>query len=125
MLKHFTQTCTHHGEELARWHHHMIPKPPGNNTVMHNRLVRLILEVTIPSAAKLLARPAIHHVELFLRRPDLDAGFDAVGGEGPRAVDVPLLEDLFLHFGVTAHKVVEGFDVWFCAVGCECEAWVG
>jgi hypothetical protein len=93
---------------------------------MHNRLIRLILKIAIPPSPKFLARPAIHHIELFLRRPDLDTGFNAVGGERTRAVDVPLLEDLFLDFGVAADEIVEGFDVGFCAVGCECEAggWV-
>jgi hypothetical protein len=100
----------------------MIPKPSSNNTIMHNRLIRLILEIAIPASPKLLARPAIHHIELFLRRPDLDTSFNTIRGERTRAVDVPLLEDLFLDFGVAADKVVEGFDVGFGAVGGECEA---
>ena len=33
------------------------------------------------------------------------------------AVSVPLVEDLLLNLLVTADKVVEGFDVWFGAVG--------
>jgi hypothetical protein len=99
----------------------MVTKPPSNNRVVHNRLVRLVLEVRVPTRAELLAGPAVHHRKFLFCRPDLHTSFDTVGGERTGAVDVPLLKDLFLDFGVAADKVIEGFDVWFGAVGCECE----
>jgi hypothetical protein len=106
-------TRIYHSEELPWRHNHMVTKPPSNNRVVHNRLVGLVLKIRVPARA-----------EFFLCGPDLDTGFDAVGGERARAVDIPLLEDLFLHFGVAADEIVEGLDVRFGAVGCECEAGV-
>jgi len=56
-----------HGEELARWHDHMVAEPsakvsakrrmqlvhsiglPGNDRVMHDGLVRLVFEVVVPA----------------------------------------------------------------------------
>jgi hypothetical protein len=117
-------TRIYHSEELPWRHNHMVTKPPSNNRVVHNRLVGLVLKIRVPARAEFLAGPAVHHGEFFLCGPDLDTGFDAVGGERARAVDIPLLEDLFLHFGVAADEIVEGLDVRFGAVGCECEAGV-
>jgi hypothetical protein len=82
-------------------------------TVVHNGLIRLMLEIAVPPAPELFARPAVHHVQLLFRRPYLDTCLDTVCCKRAGAVDIPLLEDSFLYFGVTPHEVVEGLDVWF------------
>jgi hypothetical protein len=38
-----------HGEELARRHDHVVTKPTCNDGVMHDGLVRLVLEVAVPA----------------------------------------------------------------------------
>lgn len=89
---------------------------------MHDWLVWLVLEVAVPAGAELFAWPAVHHLQLFLGRSNLDTSFDTVGCEWACAVDVPLLEDLLLYLGVASHEVVERFDMRLCAVRGECEA---
>jgi hypothetical protein len=96
-----------HGEELAWWHDHVVTKPTSNNRVVHNGLVGLVLEVRVPARAELLAWPAVHHLEFFLSGSDLDTSLDTVGSERTSAVDIPLLEDLFLDLGVTTDEVIE------------------
>lgn len=108
-----------HGEELARWHDHVVTEPTSNNGVVHDGLVGLVFEVRVPARAELLAWPAVHHVEFFLSRSDLDTSLDTVGGEWASAVDIPLLEDLLLDLGVATDEVVERFDVRLSAVGGE------
>jgi hypothetical protein len=100
----------------------VVTEPTSDDRVVHNRLVRLVLEVRVPTGAELLARPAVHHVELLLGRPDLNTSLDTVGGQWTSTVDVPLLEDLLLDLGVAAYKVVERLDVRLCAVGGERQA---
>jgi hypothetical protein len=111
-----------HSKELSRRHNHVVAEPAGDDGIVHDRLVRFVLEIAIPATSELLAGPAIHHIKLFLSRPDLDSGFDAVGGKWAGAVDVPLLEDRFLDLGIAANKIIERLYVRFGAVGCEREA---
>ena len=99
----------------------MVTKPTSNDGVVHDWLVRLVLEVAVPARSELWTWPLVHDGELFLCRSDLDTGFDTVGGEWTCAVDVPLVEDFLLNLGVTTSKVVEGLHMGFGSVGCECE----
>lgn len=80
-------------------------------TVMHDWLVRLVLEVAVPSRPKLLARPRVHHLQLLFCRPDLHTSFDTVGCQWPSAIDVPLVEDLLLYLRVATNEVVERLDM--------------
>jgi hypothetical protein len=68
----------------------VVAKPSRNDRVMHDRLVRLVLEVAVPARAELGARPAIHHLQLFFGRTDLDAGFDTVRGERAGSLEVTI-----------------------------------
>jgi hypothetical protein len=111
-----------HGEELARRHDHVVAKPTCNNRVMHYRLVRLILEIAIPTRSELGTWPAIHHLELFLSRTDLNTSFNAVGRKWTGTVDVPLLENSLLDCRITTCKVVKRLDMWLRAVRGESEA---
>lgn len=95
---------------------HVVTKPTGNDTVVHDWLVWLVLEVRVPAAAELWARPRVHLLELFLGGADLHTGFDTIGGKRARAVDVPLVENLLLNLLVAADEVVEALDVRLSAV---------
>jgi hypothetical protein len=96
-----------HGKELSRWNLHVITKESSNDRVMHDRLVRLVLEVAVPTRAEFVHWPRVHLLELLLRGANLDTGFDAVGGKRTSAIDVPLLEDLVLRLLIAADEVVE------------------
>ena len=111
-----------HGEELPRRHNHVVAKPSSNNRVMHDWLVGLLLEVTVPATSEILARPRVHHIELSFRGTDLDTRLDTISSQRASPVNVPLLEHGFLHLGVSAHKVVERLDVRFGTVGGEGKA---
>jgi hypothetical protein len=82
-----------HCEEVARRHQHVVAEPARDDRVVHHRLVRLVLEVRVPSGLELRGWPGLHVFELLVGRTDLDAGVDAVGGEGPGAFEVPFIED--------------------------------
>lgn len=49
---------------------------------MHDRLVRLVLEVRFPALGEVRRRPPLKVLELLLSRPDLDTSIDTVGGKG-------------------------------------------
>ena len=61
----------------------MIAKPARNDTVMHDRLVGLVLEVIVPTRPEFREGPLVELVELLLSGTRLHAGFNTVGGEGP------------------------------------------
>jgi hypothetical protein len=96
-------------DELAWWHVHVVAKPARDHRVVHDRLVRLVLEVAVPATAELWAGPAVHLFELFFGGTNLDASVDAVGGKRASAIDVPLIEHLLLDRRVATDKVVKGF----------------
>ena len=79
---------------------HVVSEGAGYDGVVHHRLVGLVLEIAIPARTELMTAPAVHLLEFFLRRADLDAGLDAIGGEGSAASDIPFLEDLLLDFRI-------------------------
>ncbi len=78
---------------------------------MHDRLIRLILKVAVPTALKVRSRPLFHLSEFFFSRTDLDTSVNAIGSKWPSALDVPFIEDCFLDFGDTADEVVEAVSV--------------
>lgn len=111
-----------HGEEFAWRHHHVVAKPACDDRVVHNGLVGLVLEVAVPSTAEFWARPFVHHGKLFLSGADLNTSFDAVGGKGPGAVDIPLLEHGLLDFRISTHEVVKRLDMRLSTIRREREA---
>lgn len=88
---------------------------------MHDWLVGLVLEVAVPSAAELWARPLVHHLQLRLVRSDLDTSLDTVGSQWSRSVCLPLIVDLLLYDRVAANEVVKRLCAWLCAVCSEVE----
>ena len=88
---------------------------------MHNRFIRLVLEVAIPARTELL------HVILFqllLIRSHFDASFNTIGGERPSTVDIPLVKDTFLNLGIATHKIIEAFCIRLGTIGGEREVMV-
>lgn len=78
---------------------------------MHDWLVGLVLEITVPTTSESFCGPCFHRLELFLGRSNLDAGVNAVGGEWSRAFDVPLVEGRFLDGRVAADEVIKTLGV--------------
>jgi hypothetical protein len=74
----------------------VITEEAGNHRVMHNRLVRLVLEVRLPALGEMRRRPPLEVLELLLSRSDLDTSLNAVGGKGPCTTLVPLIKDALL-----------------------------
>ena len=88
-------------------------QPACNDRVVHDGLVRLVLEVAVPATAELWAGPAVHLFEFLLGGTNLDASLDAVGGKRTSPVNVPLIEDFLLNCWIAANKVVKGLRIWF------------
>lgn len=86
---------------------------PSNAGVVHDWLVGLVLEVAVPATGgrEVGSRPSAHLSQLFLRRPDLHTGLNAVRRQRAGALEVPLLEDPLLDFGVATGEVVERLDI--------------
>jgi hypothetical protein len=76
-------------------HEHVVTEPAGNDTVVHDGLVGLVLEVGLPSIGEVGSGPALKVPELLLCGTDLDTGVNAVGGERASSLEVPLIKDLW------------------------------
>lgn len=48
---------------------------------MHDGLVGLVLEITVPSRAEFWARPGVHLLQFIFSWPDLDTSVDAIGSQ--------------------------------------------
>ena len=83
---------------------------------MHDRLVRLILKVRVPTTLKMGCRPVLHLSQLFLRRADLDTRFNAISGEWSGTLQVPFVEDSFLDFRDTADEIVETLRIYISLI---------
>lgn len=75
-------------------HEHVVTEPAGNDTVVHDGLVRLVLEVRLPSVGEVGSGPALKVPELLLCGTDLDTGFNAIGGKRASSLEMPLIKDL-------------------------------
>lgn len=75
---------------------------------MHHRLVGLLLEVRQPAVFEVRRRPGFELLELFIRRPDLDAGVDAVRGQWASPLQLPLIENLWLQVSLNSPERKEG-----------------
>ncbi len=83
---------------------------------MHDRLVRLLLEVAVPAGTEFL------HVvlgQLLLGWPDLDASFNAIGGKWTSAIGLPLVIYLLLNLRITSEEIIKALGVRLSTVGRE------
>jgi hypothetical protein len=100
-----------HCEELSGRHQHVITEPSRNNRVMHDWLVRFILEVAVPAALEVWSRPRLHLFQLLFSGANFDTSVNAIGGERPCALEVPFIKDCFLNFRDTTDEIVETFGI--------------
>lgn len=94
----------------------MVTKPTSDDRVVHDWLIRLVLEITVPAGSELWAWPLVHHCELVLCRANLDTSFDTIGSKWSCPIEVPLVKDFLLDFRITTGKVVEGLHMWLDSV---------
>ncbi len=80
---------------------------PGNDRVMHHRLVWLVLEIAIPATLELWRRPFSHILKFLFSRSNFDASFDSIRRQGASTVEMPLIEHFLLYLFVATNKVVE------------------
>lgn len=85
---------------------------PSNDRIMHDRLVRLILEVAVPTASKFWRRPLVHLGEFLFSWTNLDTSINTIGSEWASALEVPFIEDSFLDFGHTSDEVIEALTAY-------------
>ena len=74
---------------------------------MHHRLVRLVLEVRVPSRLELGSGPLSHGLKLLLVGSNLNTCLDTIRGKGASSLDVPLIENTLLDFRMTTSEVVK------------------
>jgi hypothetical protein len=73
-------------------HEHVVTKETCNHRVMHNRLVRLVLEVRLPTLGEVRRRPPLKVLELLLGRSDLDTSLNAVCSKRPSTLLMPFIK---------------------------------
>jgi hypothetical protein len=78
---------------------------------MHDRLVRFILKVAVPTTLEMWGRPLLHLREFLLGRTNFDTSLNAIGGKWSSTLEIPFVEDRFLDFWDTADEVVEALSV--------------
>lgn len=71
----------------------MVAKEASNHRVMHDRLVRLVLEVRLPTLGEVRSGPPLEFFQFLLRWADLDTCVDAVRGKRTCSFQGPLIED--------------------------------
>ena len=96
-----------HGEEFAWRHEHVVTEPSRNHRIVHDRLIRLVLEVGLIAIHKIRGRPALHLLKLLLSRPDLHSCINAVGSQRTSSFGSPFIVDLLLDFRVSPNKVIK------------------
>ena len=79
-----------------------------------NWLIRLLGKVALPSWEELLH---VVLLQLLFGRSDLHPCLNTFCSKRARAIDIPLIEDSLLSFGITTEKVVETFGTWFRTIG--------
>lgn len=82
-----------HGEEVSWRHEHVVTEPAGNDTVMHDGLVGLVLKVRLPPVLEVGSWPPLKFIELLFGRPNLDTSLDAVGCQGTCSLECPFVVD--------------------------------
>lgn len=81
---------------------------------MHDRLVRFVLKVAVPTAPEVWSRPRIHLIQLLLGWSNFDTSFDAICSKWAGALKVPLIEHGFLDFRNTTNEVIKTLGIYYC-----------
>jgi len=85
---------------------------PSDNRIVHNRFVRLVLEIAIPTTLEVWRRPAFNLLQLLCGRTNLDTSVNSVSCQRAGTLQVPFIKDCLLDFGNTAYEVVKTLGVW-------------
>lgn len=99
----------------------VLTEPAGNDRIVHDRLIRLVFEIAVPTGTELWAVIVVHLLELLLRRTDLNTGINTVRGKWSGAVEVPLVEYLLLHTRSITDEVIEALGAWLSTIRGEVE----
>lgn len=81
---------------------------PRDHRIVHDRLIRLLLEIAVPTRTELL------HVilaQLLLGRPNLDTSVNAISSKWTSTIDIPLVEHPFLNLRITTYEVIKALGV--------------
>jgi hypothetical protein len=100
-----------HCEKLSWWHEHMISKPPSNDRIMHDRLVRFVFEVRVPTALEVWRGPFLHFLQLLLGWTDFNTSFNPISSQWTSTFEIPFIKDSFLDFWDASDEVVKTFCV--------------
>lgn len=107
--------------------------PASDDTIMHHWLVRLVLEIRLPSVLEMRSWPCLKLPQLLSSWAHFDAGLNAVGCERSGSLLVPLVKDLWnrvsgyrrrnfrvshtlLDNRVSTNKVVETLGLWLGSI---------
>lgn len=97
-----------HGEELASsGNSGVVTEPTGNDSPVHDGLVGLVLEVAVPALDELREGRSGHVIQILLVRSPLDSSFDSIRCQRTSAVQLPLVEDLFLDLFIATGKIIK------------------
>ena len=88
----------------------MVTEPPRNHRIMHDGLIRLVLEVGLIAIHKVRGRPALHLLKFLLSRSDLHSCINAIGGQRTSSFGSPFIVDLLLDFRISPNKVIKRLD---------------
>lgn len=91
---------------------------------MHNRLIRLVLEISLPAVDELRSRPFLHLIEFLLRRPDLHTRIDTIGSQRSSTLQIPLIIDFLLNLRIAANEIIKRLDIWLSPEDRESEVMV-
>ena len=84
---------------------------------MHDRLIRLVLEVAVPAGTELL------HVilsQLLLGGSNLHASLNTIGSQWSGSIDIPFVLELLLHLRIIPDEVIEALSVRLGTISREC-----
>lgn len=107
--------------------------PTSNDTVVHDWLVGLVLEIALPPILEVGSRPGLKLPQFLSSRAHLDTGFDTIGCKRTGSLLVPLVKDLWygvsgwgwrslgvshtlLDDRVSTNKVVETLGLWLGSI---------
>ena len=79
---------------------------------MHDRFVRFVFKVRVPTTPEVRRRIIVHLLQLFLGRTDFDTSFNAIRSEWARTLQVPFIVDGFLDFRDTTNEIIETLRVY-------------
>lgn len=91
-------------------HQHVVTEPARNYRVVHNWLVRFVLEVTFPTRSEMGRWPAVHLFQLLFSWTNFDTGINTIRRKWASTLEIPFVEYCLLNFGDTSDKIIKTFS---------------